>query len=208
MKLDAKTSIPHAKTAGRPREYNLDHALDNVIDLLCERGYNATSISALADAMGVVPGSIYKAFKDKEALFSAALKRYIDKNHVMLQQIMDSNRNGFEKLQQLFIVYINISHNIEGLKGCLVVMSTVELTTFNPQVTNLIEDQYRQLHSLITDFIILGQNDGSIITSITPKVASTFVLTYLQGMRIIGKLNPTLEDVTHAAELALSTLRN
>ena len=64
-----------SKSRGRPREFDIDEALDKAIPVLCGRGYHGTSINDLADAMQLTVGSIYKAFKDKRGVFLAALDR-------------------------------------------------------------------------------------------------------------------------------------
>src|SRR5277367_2937471 len=66
-----------ARPRGRPREFDMNEALDRAIQVFCEQGYNATSIGDLIDAMGLASGSIYKAFRDKRAVFLAALDRHI-----------------------------------------------------------------------------------------------------------------------------------
>src|SRR6202012_4020630 len=66
-----------ARPRGRPREFDMDKALDQAIRVFSEHGYHATSIGDLIDAMGLASGSIYKAFRDKRAVFLAALDRHI-----------------------------------------------------------------------------------------------------------------------------------
>lgn len=46
--------------------------------LFWERGFEGASMADLAQAMGLNPSSIYAAFGDKYALFSLAVKRYMD----------------------------------------------------------------------------------------------------------------------------------
>jgi len=45
--------------------------------LFWQRGYEGTSMADLTQAMGLNPSSIYAAFGDKHALFSASAKRYM-----------------------------------------------------------------------------------------------------------------------------------
>src|SRR6202035_4870863 len=46
--------------------------------LFWERGYEGTSMADLTRVMGLNPSSIYAAFGDKHALFSLAVKRYME----------------------------------------------------------------------------------------------------------------------------------
>src|ERR687891_349404 len=62
----------------RPREFDIDEALEAAMGAFWVRGYEATSLADLMQAMGLQKGSIYKAFGDKHALFLCALQRYLD----------------------------------------------------------------------------------------------------------------------------------
>src|ERR1700761_1859071 len=77
MGRTARSTQEIARPCGRPREFDMDEALDRAIRVFCEQGYNATSIGDLIDAMGLASGSIYKAFHDKRAVFLAALDRHV-----------------------------------------------------------------------------------------------------------------------------------
>jgi AcrR family transcriptional regulator len=63
---------------GRPIGFDKDAALEAAMLLFWERGYEGTSMADLTQAMGLNPSSIYAAFGDKHALFSLAVKRYMD----------------------------------------------------------------------------------------------------------------------------------
>lgn len=61
---------------GRPRTFDPDTALRQALDVFWERGYEGTSLSDLAGAMGIASGSIYAAFGSKEDLFRKVIALY------------------------------------------------------------------------------------------------------------------------------------
>src|SRR5882757_6578187 len=73
---------------GRPREFDLDAALDKAVRVFRERGYHATSIADLTEAMNLASGSVYKAFKDKRTIFLAAFDRERERRWGKLQRII------------------------------------------------------------------------------------------------------------------------
>ncbi len=61
---------------GRPREFDVEKALDTASELFWRKGYEGTSLSDLTGAIGIMPPSFYSAFKSKEALFKQIVDRY------------------------------------------------------------------------------------------------------------------------------------
>jgi AcrR family transcriptional regulator len=64
-----------ARGRGRPREFDVEGALEKAIDVFRQRGYDGTSMTDLLDGMALSRGSLYKAFKDKRSVFLAAYER-------------------------------------------------------------------------------------------------------------------------------------
>ena len=63
--------------------------LDTALKLFGENGYEKTSITDIAKAIGVAQGLCYRYFPSKEALFDSAIEQYAD---VLVEQLV-----GFEK---------------------------------------------------------------------------------------------------------------
>lgn len=63
---------------GRPREFDVETALDLALHVFWRKGYEGTSMSDLTEAMGITKPSLYAAFGNKEDLFRKALDRYVD----------------------------------------------------------------------------------------------------------------------------------
>lgn len=64
---------------GRPRQFDVDQALDAALVLFWRHGYEGTSLAALTDVMGINMPSLYGAFGNKETLFRKTLDRYLQK---------------------------------------------------------------------------------------------------------------------------------
>jgi AcrR family transcriptional regulator len=61
---------------GRPREFELDDAIEKATGLFWRNGYEGTSLSDLTTEIGISPPSFYFAFGNKEGLFRKAVERY------------------------------------------------------------------------------------------------------------------------------------
>ena len=64
---------------GRPREFDVDEALDRALQVFWRKGYEGASLPDLTEAMGINRPSLYAAFGNKEELFRKALDRYAER---------------------------------------------------------------------------------------------------------------------------------
>ncbi|WP_316214803.1 MULTISPECIES: TetR/AcrR family transcriptional regulator [unclassified Bradyrhizobium] len=63
-------------SAGRPREFDMDQAVERAMVLFWRRGYEGTSMADLTAALGITRASLYAAFGNKEGLFQRVMDRY------------------------------------------------------------------------------------------------------------------------------------
>lgn len=184
----------------------MGEALDKAIRVFCERGYHATSIGDLKDAMGLASGSIYKAFKDKRAVFMAALDRYTDIKNAQLKDTINTAQTGADRVRAALILYAKASYGESGRQGCIVVGCAAELATFDEDLAQWITTLLRKREALLYDLICAGQKDGSIPMHVNGKDCARLMLCLIHGMRVVGKTGRTLQQMTAVVEVAMKTL--
>ena len=191
---------------GRPREFDIDAALDKSVRVFRERGYHATSIADLTEAMELASGSVYKAFKDKQAVFLAAFDREGKRRQEKLRGLLSTAKSGRDRIRIALNFYAESSHGVEGKRGCLIVGTAAELATFDAEVARRVTAALRQGETLLVDSIRQGQADGSIPAAIDSKVTARLILCLLQGMRVIGKTGRTRQEMMAVADAAMKLL--
>ncbi|WP_236873520.1 TetR/AcrR family transcriptional regulator [Burkholderia sp. PAMC 26561] len=191
---------------GRPRQFDMNAALDAALLVFRERGYHAASLTELGSAMGLTAGSIYKAFSDKRAIFLAAFVRYTDVRSAHLRGLLDAQQSGEEKLRAMLLFYAESSQGIEGRRGCLVVASATEIALFDEEMTARVTRSLQRVEALFRDIIKLGQSDKSIAAEIDPDTSARILLCLVQGFRVVGKIGQTPAEVTAAVDQTMRLL--
>jgi TetR/AcrR family transcriptional repressor of nem operon len=181
----------------------MDAALDGALLVFRERGYHATSLGDLGEAMNLTAGSIYKAFSDKRAIFLASFARYIDVRDAKLRALLDAEVTGHAKLRALLAFYVTSSYGAEGRRGCLVAGSATDLATLDPETAARVTVALQRNEKLLRDLIRLGQSDGTISASIDADATALAMLCMLQGFRVVGKTTRTRAEMQAAADAAM-----
>ena len=105
----------------RPREFDVDEALDRATQVFWTRGYEGTSVQDLVDALGVNRASLYAAFGDKAQLFAAVIERYGELVNGVVSQTLAPPAAGAEAVRAWFKALIAAATDPRGPKGCLLI---------------------------------------------------------------------------------------
>lgn len=79
-------------------EVRKQEILDTALKLFGENGYEKTSITDIAKAMGVAQGLCYRYFPSKEALFDSAIEQYAD---ALAEQFVGFEKDDHKTLRQI-----------------------------------------------------------------------------------------------------------
>jgi TetR/AcrR family transcriptional regulator, transcriptional repressor for nem operon len=187
----------------RPRTFEIDEALDSAIGVFWDHGYEATSMADLMTAMGLQKGSIYKAWKDKRALFQAALRRYLEQGYERLQALAAGDPEA--ALQALLAHFRGAC--TKGNRGCLAMNTTVELGPHDARAVKLLAAHHARVVGLFADVIRRGQTAGAFRKDRSAQDLAQFVLVVVTGMLTRSREALTAEQARRSADLALEALR-
>ncbi|MGP6089011.1 TetR/AcrR family transcriptional regulator [Antarctobacter jejuensis] len=112
----------------RARPYDRDAALDAALTLFWQKGYHATSLKDLESALHMKPGSIYAAFKSKEALFLLALERYYERNVQSIRAQMAERSSPLAALAAFLRSFAQEEADDPKRRACMVVRTMLDAT--------------------------------------------------------------------------------
>lgn len=193
------------KERGRPREFNIEQALDQAMIVFRQKGYHAASLNDLGAAMNLSAGSIYKAFKDKRSLFLQVFERYLLLRNAELRRRLQPLDSGRAKIAELLQFYLDSARAVEGRRGCLVVASAIELQTLDDALAQRIGQVVSRNQGLLVSLLEQGKQDGSISATLDVEAAAGLIICLAYGLRVAGKVR----DVTNEQQtlaLALKVL--
>jgi AcrR family transcriptional regulator len=167
----------------RPREFDEGKVIENVMAVFWDKGYEATTMQDLVKASGLLKGSLYGAFGDKQALYLAALRHY---NRTRIQAgidvLNDETSLARQKIARLFDNVIESTKRGLFGGGCLLCNASLEKAITDKQVKNEIKTTIRRLKVAIIDAL---KKDG--VNEDQAASLAAFIVSAYFGTRVLAK---------------------
>ncbi|UWQ89327.1 TetR/AcrR family transcriptional regulator [Aliisedimentitalea scapharcae] len=148
----------------RPRQFDETNALEGAMVMFWTRGYAATNLPDLLDAMSLTRGSFYKAFTDKHSVYLRAIQHYGDTRMTTAVALLTNAANGTPR-QRLTDFFLRTEYHTakpSRTAGCFICNAIVELGPTDPvaviacdrilnRLTDALESVVREIHPDISD---------------------------------------------------------
>ena len=179
---------------GRPREFELEEAARDAMNVFWDLGYEAASLPDLIAGTGLSRGSLYKAFGDKKGLLLAALDLYTADGLKATADILSQPGSVSEAIRASLLRYAALSSGEKGRRGCLVVSLTTEMAARDEQVAERTGRMFRRLQQLYAAAIVRGQVSGEL-PECDEQAVARFMVCQIEGMRVLGKTGAREEEM-------------
>jgi TetR/AcrR family transcriptional repressor of nem operon len=198
--------LPERTALGRPREFDLDAAVLDAIEVFRARGYHGASVQDLTEGTGIARGSLYKAFHDKRTLFLAALDHYTAGSLRRLGDTLAQPGSARAAIQDTLLGYARRAAEAQGQRGCLISGAAMEMMPEDAEISALISLMFRRMQDLFAAAVIRGQSQGEIPRDYDERAIARMLLVTIQGLRVLGKTGPSEQEMAEVVETAMRVL--
>ena len=119
-------------SAGRPRQFVRDEALQKAIAVFWCKGFEAASLEDLLAGMGLSKSSFYAAFGSKQALYDEAIRAYAER---FLDVMGDLAKSAADPMAAVQAILATMADTEGGSQGCFIVNTVTELALHNAELT-------------------------------------------------------------------------
>jgi AcrR family transcriptional regulator len=187
---------------GRPREFDVDHALDQALDVFWRNGYEGASVADLTAAMGINPPSLYAAFGNKAGLFRKALDRYVEQRTKYWQGAFEepTARGVVEHLLRESANFLTDACNPHG---CLVVRSAMSCGDTEDAIKRELAARRAEGEGRLRVRFERARSEGEMPPELDPADYARYIMTVLEGMSVRAASGVTREELHKVADMAL-----
>jgi TetR/AcrR family transcriptional regulator, transcriptional repressor for nem operon len=190
----------------RPKEFDIDAALDVAKAVFSEKGYDGTSTQDLCAAMKIGRQSFYDTFTGKREIFLAALRRYVEQRTLESASALAQAPSAFAGLETLLYSVANEPAKVR-LRGCMGVGAMCDLGISDPEVQAIGEEGSARVLAQLVDTVRRAKKEGSVARGVDEADAAALIQTTLIGMRVLAKSGAPPALLRSAAKSALDGFR-
>ena len=187
--------MPPADVKLPQRQETHEKILSAALDLFVSRGFEGTTVDAIAENAGVTKGAIYFHFETKDDVLLALLDQ-VESNFVdpMDRRVRRAGPSGREK----FVAFAHQQSELGIGRTKLAILAikiSSDYTEGNARFAPRIRQIYQRLYDIVEDIIELGKAQGEFRTEVSTRQLASFVIathdgTFLEWQRRGLELKP------------------
>lgn len=190
---------------GRPRAFDRTAALEQATFLFWTKGFEATSIADLTQAMGIGAPSLYAAFQSKEALYAEALRHYVETNEGYVWSGFHSAASARDAVRSFLM------DSARALTGCVADMPRgcmVTLSSVGSEGHMELGEVVRAARAVTLERLLTRLDqavaEGEIPASTDLHALARFVQTVQNGMSILARDGAGHTELEAVADVAMA----
>lgn len=190
-------------SVARPREFDIDAAVDRAKVLFWRQGFHATSVSDLSRELNLGAGSIYAAFGSKEGVYERAFERYCNEEAGALIEALEEAQDVRAALRRMMVGLMEM--DLADGRGCFLVNAVTERDD-DPATRERASSALARMEAAFAGALERARARGEIAPGKDPVAIARLLLTFIQGLRVVGQAGLGRAFIEGAIDSALTVL--
>jgi AcrR family transcriptional regulator len=189
---------------GRPRGFDRDAALEAAMFLFWRKGFAATSMNDLCDAMGVSSPSLYAAFGSKEALYLEAVEHYVRTQGPPVWDKLAEGATARAGIENLLIAWTeSLPKSRATPAGCMAMLAAVS-DEWPTAIVRVVRKVRLEMLGMLRSRLETAVAKGELPASTDIDGLSRFYLSVFQGMAIQARDGASRAELRAVAAAAMA----
>lgn len=186
----------------RPREFDDTEVAEGLLSAFWHHGYARTSVPTLTEATGLLPGSLYAAFGDKETMFRVAVARYVAR----IRAALTTDRRGVAGVQHVLDTVVRLTVKDPDRRGCLVLNAIPESTTLSVKTRDALQGALDEMRRLLRGHLREAATDSGVQLDVERLEALCFAAAV--ATRVLGRAGQPRRLLQAIADGATAAVRD
>lgn len=172
---------------GRLAKFDREQVVEEAMGVFWTKGYHATSIGDLKEAMGLQPGSIYGAFGSKLELFLACLEHYSAAARAKFSSFSQSAAGQRDVFVRIYNSMIDQMVTDDRCRGCLMINTLVELSSHDHSGGQAARKYLKKNQDFFASILAKAKESGELKSPRPTEELAAFLIGTVFSLRVMGK---------------------
>ena len=200
--MNSTIKTPNVKL-GRPREFDMDAALDQAMQVFWRQGYEGASMADLTTAMGINSPSVYAAFGNKHGLFKAVLDHYDKTRAGFLREVLAAP-TAKDAASRFLIGVAERATNPSHPPGSLLVQSGLTCGHAAAKIPEEVARHRAGAELALRERFECSTAAKELPTGAEPPALARYLIAVANGMYVQASSGATRDELYQVAHLALA----
>jgi TetR/AcrR family transcriptional regulator, transcriptional repressor for nem operon len=191
---------------GRPISFDRDEAVRTAMNEFWSDGYNANSVKALSETLGITRSSFYNTFDSRRSIFEEALELYARESPDSVLAKADDNTPIIPLLNRLFKEVCRVRSSDPDARGCMAVNCLAETGGANPEIEDMLEAKFEAGIDMFEKLLRIAAKRGEIPRSTNFRKKALALKTLLIGLNLLSKVVRDEKELMSVVSQTLSGL--
>jgi len=191
---------------GRPSAFDREQAVDDVMHKIWRDGYEASSVKAISEMLGITRSSFYNAFGTREQLFKEALVHYCKQSPDYALALATPPIDVRMLITMVFREACAARAQDPEGRGCYAINSVAELCNTDEELSPVLEDLVLGSIDQIQTILTWGVESKELPRDLDTRAMALSLQNLLIGINVMCKIVRAEADLLKVAETTLKGL--
>ncbi len=190
----------------RPREFDVEDALDDAVEVFWTKGYDAASLQDLLRAMDLSKSSFYQTFDSKSSLYLKCLDRYRTRIVDQMRRDLEETPSGRAFIESEFRDLARGLDQPHGRRPCLVMNDSGDAERRADAVAQRVQRGAEQFEQVFRTAVERAQRDGDIPDEADAGALARYLVSSRSGLLAMRKAGASADELRDVIDVTLSAL--
>lgn len=186
----------------RTAKYDRQTAVERAVTLFWERGYFASSMKHIEQALDMRPGSLYATFGSKSGLFGEALDQYAHSMGENLKQHLAESSSILDGLKRYLMSLATACTAVPSppAKACMIVKTLLEVNQQEPALQDKVNVMLAAIEADLTQALERAKQQGELRPDTDPARLARLLQAQIFGLKSFAQRRVTDPQMMALAE--------
>lgn len=190
----------------RPKEFDPEEALEGALSQFWSKGYGATNLPDLLDAMKLGRASFYNAYGSKRAAFLRSLDLYFVLVEQRLSKVVSEAADAREAIGAVIDTILALAQDQGRWRGCLIGNSALELAPHDREVADRLAIGIRALRTVFQKALERGRTRPNHRDTGESEGVALLLVAGAQGLLVLAKSGISADELAVARNALVASI--